>query len=203
MRDPSFRRTIAEQTAPHLQVQALDFMHKRLAQTVTLAVALMGCCPVAQARAKGFAGLQCGANIPKLLIGRTMPNERVVVTERRYRNLGLKDLGATELDAGSNAIWWSICGAELVELEDSHSVVRDVLSFDSVPSKALLFEGGCTVNHQLLRNEVIAVLTDQAGHAMLAATKAWTIDAAKGRFMPQGTTALLCPRSGAHAVESQ
>lgn len=168
-----------------------------------LALALLGGCPAAQARPTGFAGLQCGANIPKLLIGRTMPNDRVVVTERRYRNLGLKDLGATELDAGYNAIWWSICGAQLVELEDSHSVVRDVLSFDSLPRKALLFEGGCTVHHQTLRNEVIAVLTDQAGHAMLAATKAWTIDVAKGRFMPQGTAALLCPRSGAHAVESR
>lgn len=171
--------------------------------TVTLTLALMGCCPTANARPTDFAGLQCSADIPKLLIGRSMPNDRVVVTERRYRNLGLKDLGATELDAGSNAIWWRICGAELVELEDSHSVVRDVLSFGALPSKALLFEGNCTVNGKPLGDEVIAVLTDRPGHAMLAAAKAWTVDVAKGRFVPLDTAALSCPRSGAHPVKHQ
>lgn len=170
---------------------------------LTLATALIGCSLPAQARPTGFAGLQCGADIPKMLIGRTMPNERVVVTEQRYRHLGLKDLGATELDAGSNAIWWSICGSELVELEDSRSVVKDVLSFTALPATALLFEGNCTVDGKPLGDEVIAVLTDRPGHAMLAAAKAWAVDVAKGRFVPLDTAALSCPRSGAHTAQGR
>jgi hypothetical protein len=175
-------------------------MNMRIALLATLLAALLACHPAAEAREKGFTGLQCGADIPKLLVGRTMPNERVVVTESRYKNLGLRDLGATELDAGSNAIWWLICGTEIVELEDSHSVVKDVLSFKSLPSQALLFEGSCTVNNAPLRDEVVAVLADQPGHAMLPATEAWTINEAKGRFIPLSPATLLCPRGQAHAV---
>lgn len=183
--------------------QASGFMNGRAAQTVTLLALLLACHPSAEAREKGFAGLQCGADIPKLLVGRTMPNERVVVIESRYKNLGLRDLGATELDAGSNAIWWVMCGTELVELEDSHSVVKDVLSFKSLPDHALLFEGSCTVNNTPIQGEVVAILVDQSGHTMLPATAAWMINESKERFIPLSTAMLLCPRSQAHAFETQ
>ena len=38
-----------------------------------------------------FQKVRCGSDIPKALIGQRSSNERVVVTERKYRALGLKD----------------------------------------------------------------------------------------------------------------
>ena len=47
--------------------------------------------------ADGFDSVHCGSDVGKALIGRTMPNEKVVATEERHRDLGLKDLGGTEI----------------------------------------------------------------------------------------------------------
>ena len=57
-----------------------------------------------------------------------MPNERVVVIEERHKDLGLKDLGGTEISDRLFLISWRICGEEYALLEDQ-GVVRDVLKF--------------------------------------------------------------------------
>src|SRR5215472_13879544 len=49
------------------------------------------------AAADEFRNVRCGGDISKALIGQLSSNERIVVTERKYRALGLKDLGAEEI----------------------------------------------------------------------------------------------------------
>src|SRR5436190_561817 len=42
---------------------------------------LLLCASGALRAADGFAGVQCGSDVPKALLGRTMPNERVAVLQ--------------------------------------------------------------------------------------------------------------------------
>src|ERR1700757_3481682 len=91
--------------------------------------------------ADGFGGLSCGADIAKALTGRHMSNEPVVAIEARHKDLGLKDLGADELDWGSE-VWWRICDARYAMLLDRHDVVRDVLKFSDQP-RTTVVEGAC------------------------------------------------------------
>ncbi len=45
----------------------------------------------------GFTGIQCGSDIPKALTGKRMSNEKIVDLEKRHEDIGLKDLGASEI----------------------------------------------------------------------------------------------------------
>src|SRR5712672_2269079 len=78
--------------------------------------------------ADGFSAVRCGSDIPKALVGRTMANERSVVIEERHKDLGLKDLGGSEISERLFLVSWLICGDEYVLLEENN-VVRDVLKF--------------------------------------------------------------------------
>ena len=78
--------------------------------------------------ADGFDSVQCGSDVRKALLGRTMQNERTVVIEERHKDIELKDLGGTEISDRLFLTSWRICGEEYVLLED-HDVVRDVLKF--------------------------------------------------------------------------
>jgi hypothetical protein len=71
--------------------------------------------------ADGFDSVRCGSDVPKALLGRTMPNERVIVIEERHKDLGLKEISDRLF-----LISWRICEEEYVLLEDQ-GVVRDVL----------------------------------------------------------------------------
>jgi hypothetical protein len=66
--------------------------------------------------------------LERLCSGRTLPNEKVNVLEERHKDLGLKDLGGTEISDRLFLISWRICGQEYVLLEEQN-VVRDVLKF--------------------------------------------------------------------------
>ena len=44
--------------------------------------------------ADGFDSVRCGSDVRKALVGRKMPNEKIVAIEERHKELGLKDLGA-------------------------------------------------------------------------------------------------------------
>jgi hypothetical protein len=47
--------------------------------------------------ADGFDSIRCGSDVRKALLGRTMSNEKIVVLEERHKELGLKDVGASEI----------------------------------------------------------------------------------------------------------
>jgi hypothetical protein len=143
----------------------------------------------------GFSAVRCGSDISKALIGRTMSNERVVVVEERHKNLGLKDLGGSEISERLFLVSWRICGDEFALLEEK-DVVRDVLNFPPHSKGSPEFIGSCRINGNEMPDTIIAVLENRRGAAALPAKAAWKIDVAGTRFVKLPTEGLLCPRDG-------
>src|SRR5262245_19344894 len=85
-------------------------------------------CAITICNADGFDSVHCGSDVRKALVGHKMSNEPIAVLEERHKDLGLKDLGASEISDRLSIISWGICGEEYVLLEDK-DVVRDVLKF--------------------------------------------------------------------------
>ena len=144
---------------------------------------------------KGFSAVQCGSDIPKALIGQTIPNERVALMEERYKNLGLKDLGGTEVSERLFLISWRICGDEYVLLEENDAV-RDVLKFPPHSKDAPQFVGACQINGLDRHDTIIAVLKREKTVENLPATVAWRIDEKSAKFVKLDAEGLLCPASG-------
>src|SRR4051812_22205470 len=95
--------------------------------------------------ADGFDSIRCGGDVRKALLGRKMSNEPVVAIEARHKDLGLKDLGASEISERLTLISWEICGDEYVLLEDGN-VVKDVLKFPKHSKDSPQFIGSCQLN---------------------------------------------------------
>jgi hypothetical protein len=162
---------------------------------ISLPLALLVFCAGAVPARDGFSGVRCGSDIPKALIGRFMRNERVVVIENRHKDLGLQDLGGTEISKSVFAISWMICGQEYLLLEN-HSVVRDVLKFPEHSKRYPEFIGLCQINGKEMPGVVVAVLDNEEGKATLSAKIAWKIDEKRARFIKLSTEGLRCPRGG-------
>jgi hypothetical protein len=146
----------------------------------------------------GFDGIRCGADdVAKALIGKKMANERVVVLEKRHEDLGLKDLGASEISDRLTCISWLICGAEYMVLEDQ-STVRDVLKMPAHSKQSPLFLGTCEMNGKETKTMVVAILDaeTESGAKTLPAKTAWKIDEKNGKFVSLSTEGIRCPRSG-------
>src|SRR2546430_17494674 len=90
----------------------------------------------------GFTGIQCGSDIPKALTGKRMSNERIVDLEKRHADLGLKDLGASEVSERLSCISWLICGSEFMLLQDE-SIAREVLKVPLHSKTSPLFIAAC------------------------------------------------------------
>src|SRR3954452_19651635 len=110
----------------------------------------------------GFDSVQCGSDIRKALLGKKMSNKRVVVLEEKHKDLGLKDLGASEISDNLNAISWEICGDEYVILEEK-DVVRDMLKFPRHSRETPEFVGVCQLNGKDLPGTAIGVLKNEQG----------------------------------------
>ncbi len=143
----------------------------------------------------GFSAVRCVSDIPAALIGRTMKNERVVVIEERHKNLGLKDLGGTEISERLFLISWKICGDEYDLLEEN-GIVRDVLKSPPHSKRAPKFIGSCQIHGHELADTIIAVLDSKEGAEILPARFAWKIDEKHAKFIKLSIEGLLCPRSG-------
>jgi hypothetical protein len=144
---------------------------------------------------EGFSAVRCGSDIPAELIGKTMKNERVVVIEERHKNLGLKDLGGTEISERLFLISWKICGDEYDLLEEN-GIVRDVLKSPPHSKHAPKFIGSCQVHGHELPDSIIAVLDSKEGVETLPVRFAWKIDEKRAKLIKLSTEGLLCPRSG-------
>ena len=125
--------------------------------------------------ADGFDSVRCGSDVRNALLGRTMQNERAIVIEERHKDLGLKDLGGTEISARLFLISWRICEEEYVLLEDQ-GVVRDVLKFPKHSKDSPQFIGSCQLNGHDVPGTAIGVLKNEDGVEMLPAVIAWKID---------------------------
>lgn len=145
--------------------------------------------------ADGFDSVRCGSDVGKALLGRTMPNEKVVAIEERHKDLGLKDLGGTEVSDRLFLISWQICGEEYALLEDQ-GVVRDVLKFPKHSKDSPQFIGSCQLNGRDVPGTAIGVLKNEGGVEMLSAVIAWKIDDKQAKFVPLQTEGLRCSRDG-------
>jgi hypothetical protein len=166
---------------------------KRIAATLMLIFVLF--CTTNICDADGFDSVRCGSDVGKALLGRKMPNEKVSVLEERHKELGLKDLGGTEISDRLFLISWRICGAEYVLLEDKN-VVRDVLKFPEHSKSSPQFVGSCQLNGQDMPGSAIGVLKNEGGVEMLPAVVAWKIDEKQMKFVKLQTEGLRCSRDG-------
>src|SRR5271165_3409567 len=111
-----------------------------LKMRLTLLV-LIAVCGNARA-ADQFAGIRCGADIPKALIGKRDSNEPVAAIEKRHPDLGLKNLGGSEVSDSLFLASWQICGGEYELLVNTKSgLIRDVLLFPPHSPTAPMFIG--------------------------------------------------------------
>jgi hypothetical protein len=145
--------------------------------------------------ADGFDSVRCGSDVRKALLGCKMSNEKVSVLEERHKDLGLKDLGGTEVSGRLFLISWRICGEEYVLLEEK-DVVRDVLKFPKHSKDAPQFIGSCQLNGHDLPGTEIGVLKNEDGAQTLPAVIAWKIDDKQVKFVKLQTEGLRCSRDG-------
>ena len=152
------------------------------------------------ARADEFQKVRCGSDIPKALIGQHASNERVVVLEKKYRALGLKDLGADEISDRLSSVNWQICGAEFILLIGG-GLVRDVLPFPAHSKRSAAFAGICQVKGRDRSDVIVAILDGAPTPEYLPVQVAWTIDQQQAKFVKVSVEDLLCPRSGIYSVD--
>jgi len=153
------------------------------------------------ASADEFQKVQCGSDIPKALIGQHASNERVAVLEKKYRALGLKDLGADEISDRLSSINWQICGTEFILLVDHGGVVRDALPFPAHSKRSPAFAGICRVKGRDLPDIIIAILDGAPATETLPVQVAWKIDQQHAKFVEASIEGLVCPRSGIYSVD--
>ena len=124
-----------------------------------------------------------------------MSNEPDAVLEERHKDLGLKDLGASEISDQVSVISWQICGDEYVLLEDKDTV-KDVLKFPKHSKDTPEFVGSCQLDGHDLPGTAIGVLKNEAGAKSLPAMSAWKIDVKQMKFVAMKTEGLSCSRDG-------
>ncbi len=146
-------------------------------------------------KADGFESVRCGSDLREALLGRKMSNEKVVVLEERHKDLGLKDLGGTEISDRLFLTSWRICGEEYALLEDQ-DVVRDVLKIPQHSKHSPQFIGSCQLNGHDIPGTAIGVLKNENGAEILPATIAWKIDDKQVKFVKLQTEGLRCSRDG-------
>ena len=152
-------------------------------------------CSSTVCNADGFDSVRCGSDIRKVLIGHKMPNEQVAVLEEKHKDLGLKDLGASEISDQLSVISWRICGEEYALLEDKDTV-RDVLKFPKHSKESPAFIGSCQLNGQDLPGTAIGVLKNEEGAKSLPAASVWKIDEKQMKFVELKPEGLRCSRDG-------
>jgi hypothetical protein len=165
----------------------------------TIASALVAC--EAYCASDGFDAVRCGADIPAALVGKAMSNDKVRVLEHRHEDLGLRDLGGSEISDQLFSASWQICGNEFMLLEDKRSVVRDVLRVPDHSKSSPAFVGTCAVNGKSVSGTIVAILSNEEGSKTLSAKAAWRIDERAVRFVTFPTAALRCPRDGVFTVD--
>ena len=151
--------------------------------------------------ADAFKNVKCDADIPKALIGQHSENERIAVTEGKYRSLRLKHLGADEKSKELSSINWLICGKEYIMLVDRKGLVRDVIEFPPHSKTSPAYSGTCKLNGQELPDIFEAVLNAKVAGDELPALSAWKVDLDAAKFIKASTAGLRCPRNGIYTVD--
>jgi hypothetical protein len=152
-------------------------------------------CSSAASNADGFDFVRCGSDVRKALLGRKMSNEQVAILEERHKELGLKDLGTSEISDRLSVMSWQICGEEYALLQDKDTV-RDVLKFPNHSKESPAFVGSCQSNGRDLPGTVVGVLQNENDSKFLPALSAWRIDDKHITFVELKPEGLRCSRDG-------
>lgn len=167
---------------------------------LALGLALIG--RVAQPQDE-FASVRCTDDIAKALVGREAAIAPIAEIEAKHRDIGLKIGGGTAIPNGLSLTFRRLCGSEYAVLQTRR--IRDVIVFPEHSRRRPGFVGTCTVNSTPTPSLVIAVLDSAPAlrgqqrtandTTSLPAIVAWSIDAARGRFVELAPRNLRCPRS--------
>lgn len=98
-----------------------------------------------QPKPKSFDGLTCQSDFAAELVGRSMPNEKVVDILARYKSLGLNYGGGHGMPGEPYFLgFWEVCGREYVLLEPAKpKTVKAVLTSPVRPAEAIIAVGQC------------------------------------------------------------
>lgn len=153
------------------------------------------------AAADEFRNVKCGTDIPKAMIGQRSSNDKVVRIEARYRELGLKHLGADETSDQLSSINWLICGSEYITLVDRKGLVRDAIAFPPHSKKSPAFSSYCKLNGKDIPDIFVGILNAEVAGDQLPALAVWKIDLKGAKFVKAPVEGLSCPRSGIFTVD--
>lgn len=162
---------------------------------------LVGFVVAAPARAQtrqSFDALTCQSAIPRALLGRTMPVERVAVLEQRYRHLSLEHRGAFGIESAGDPwtlVSWRLCGREHFILQ-RNNVVRDVLVAPAGAghSESLLLS--CPGDGAEAVRLAIVFPASDGGRASREAPGVWLVDDQAVRFLQRPTAGTSCRELG-------
>lgn len=135
------------------------------------------------------------------MIGQRSSNEPIVKSEKKYRALGLKHLGADEISDNLSSINWQICGAQFIALVDQRGLVGDVLPFPLHSKQSPAFIGICQVKGRDLPDVIFAILDDRSATDPLPVLSAWKIDQQHMKFIKASSEGVLCPRNGIYTID--
>ena len=167
--------------------------------------------PSAAARADAFSNVHCSADVPKSLIGKTLPNKPSAVLEAAHKDIRLKDLGGSDLDDNLFLGSWQMCDHEY-QLLVRHDRIEDALEFPAHSRRQPAFLGACILQGSRV-DHVVAVLDNPAPRTAnqpryapddttsLASIAAWRVDAGTRRLTKMVTSGLRCPRGGIVTVD--
>lgn len=144
--------------------------------------------------AKSFDGVTCEANIPSALIGRQMPNERIVTTEARHKKIGLKHMGTDGMEKDGDPwtlVFWQICGREHLLLQ-RRWVVKDVLASPLPPGSPPAQIASCTVDGASLTGTAVAFVALDDKKWPKPVEHAWLINDQKVSFSKLQGKKIVC-----------
>ncbi len=162
------------------------------------------------ARADSFDAIKCGADIPKLLRGKSFGGEETAVAfENRHKAIGLTDNWAEIVSDKLQTVSLTMCGSEYYVLVDDKNVMRDVVRFPAHSRALPAFGGICRVGGKETPWAVYAVLDNKAhvdpnpehhfamdDKTELPALFAWRVDEVHAKYVAVPAKGLGCPRSG-------
>lgn len=143
--------------------------------------------------AQSFQGLTCQSDIPKVLIGRTLPSGLVRTTEAKYKHLGLKVLGSVGSEEEGDPLTirsLKICGQEIWFLQHQN-IVKDVLVSPSEAGQSESNIVTCSVDGVASdQMAIVFVPWDDLRHPRQV-DRAWFIDDKAVKFYEQRRGAVI------------
>ncbi len=149
---------------------------------VFLALTFSG--PMAQGAPISFDGIKCDSPIETVMLGRTIPNARVVTIEKKYQSLNLKLLWSDGMEPDGDP-WtlsaWLVCGKEYLFL-NRKDVVKDVLiAPQNVPNHKFGL-GTCQNQGKVIAGTAVFVVPADGKATPKQFERIWTIDDSKLKF---------------------